>query len=81
CLSRIAQQPTAPPPLEPLGAFLGGDLYEWVYGDQLCISPEEFERHMVVVGEPGYGKTMTLLRLASIAVRYGKQVLYIDLKG
>lgn len=68
-------------PIEPLGEFLGGDLYDWVYGNQLCIPPAEFARHMVVVGEPGYGKTMTLLRLASMAVRYGMQVLYIDLKG
>lgn len=77
----IAQAPTLAPPLEPLGEFLGGDLYEWVYGHQLCIPLAEFARHMVVVGEPGYGKTMTLLRLASIAVRYGMQVIYIDLKG
>ena len=34
-----------------------------------------------MVGEPGYGKTMTLLRLATIAVRYGMQVLFLDLKG
>src|SRR5258708_22315966 len=38
-------------------------------------------RHGTVVGEPGYGKTMTLLRLATIAVRYGMQVLFLDLKG
>lgn len=77
----IAQVSTQAPPLEPLGEFLGGDLYEWVYGSQLCIPLAEMARHMVVVGEPGYGKTMTLLQLASIAVRYAMQVVYIDLKG
>jgi hypothetical protein len=34
-----------------------------------------------VVGEPGSGKTMTLMRLATIAVRYGMQVIFLDLKG
>ena len=32
-----AQAATQAPSLEPLGEFLGGDLYEWVYGSQLCI--------------------------------------------
>ncbi len=77
----IAQAPTRVPPLEPLGEFLGGDLYEWVYEHELCIPLAEFMRHMVVLGEPGYGKTITLLRLASMAVRYHMQVVYLDLKG
>ena len=77
--SQIAFVP--PPPTEPLGTFLGGDLYEWVRGGQLCLPLEEMWRHGTVVGEPGYGKTMTLLRLATIAVRYGMQVVLLDLKG
>jgi hypothetical protein len=71
----------SPPPTEPLGTFLGGDLYEWVRGGQLCIPLEEMWRHGTVVGEPGYGKTMTLLRLATMAARYGMQVILLDLKG
>ncbi len=70
-----------PPPTEPLGTFLGGDLYEWVRGGQLCLPLEEMRRHGTVVGEPGYGKTMTLLRLATMAARYGLQVVLLDLKG
>jgi hypothetical protein len=69
------------PPLEPLGTYLGGDLYEWVYGNQLCIPPEALWLHGVVLGEPGFGKTITLLRLATMAVRYGMQVIFLDLKG
>ncbi len=69
------------PPVEPLGAFLGGDLYAWVYGNQVCIPLEELMRHIVVLGEPGFGKTVTLLRLAVMAVHYGMQVIYLDLKG
>ena len=45
-----------PPPTEPLGTYLGGDLYEWLRGGQLCLPPEEMWRHGTVVGEPGYGK-------------------------
>ncbi len=70
-----------PPPTEPLGTFLGGDLYEWARGGQLCIPLEEMWRHGTVVGEPGYGKTMTLLRLATMAAHYGMQVIFLDLKG
>jgi hypothetical protein len=70
-----------PPPAEPLGFSLGGDLYEWLRGGQLYLPLEEMWRHGTVVGEPGYGKTMTLLRLATVAVRYGMQVIFLDLKG
>jgi hypothetical protein len=70
-----------PPPAEPLGTSMGGDLYEWLRGGQLCLPLEEMWRHGTVVGEPGYGKTMTLLRLATIAARYGMQVIFLDLKG
>ena len=71
----------SPPPTEPLGAFLGGDLYGWLRGGQLCLPLEEMWRHGTVVGEPGYGKTMTFLRLATIAAHYGMQVILLDLKG
>src|SRR6266699_6398510 len=80
--SSLSQPPVVqPPPTEPLGIFLGGDFYEWLRGGQLCLPFEEMWRHGTVVGEPGYGKTMTLLRLATIAVRYGIQVVFLDLKG
>jgi hypothetical protein len=68
-------------PLEPLGIYLGGELDEWVYGGQLCIPAEALSLHGVVLGEPGFGKTITLLRLATIAARYGMQVIFLDLKG
>jgi hypothetical protein len=69
------------PPIEPLGTFLGGDLYAWVFGNQVCIPLEELMRHIVVLGEPGFGKTITLLRLAVMAIHYRMQVIYLDLKG
>jgi hypothetical protein len=79
--SPSSQTSFVPPPTEPLGTSLGGDLYEWLRGGQLCLPLEEMWRHGTVVGEPGYGKTMTLLRLATIAARYGMQVIFLDLKG
>ena len=80
--SSVSQLPIAqPPPTEPLGISLGGDLYEWLRGGQLCLPTQEMWRHGTVVGEPGSGKTMTLLRLATIAARYGMQVIFLDLKG
>ncbi len=68
-------------PLEPLGVYLGGELDEWVYGGQFCIPAQALQLHGTVLGEPGFGKTVTLLRLATIAARYGMQVIYLDLKG
>jgi hypothetical protein len=83
--SSVSATPLLPrteiPPVEPLGTFLGGDLYAWVFGNQVCIPLEELMRHIVVVGEPGFGKTITLLRLGVMAVHYGMQVIYLDLKG
>lgn len=66
---------------EPLGTYFGGELDAWVYGGQLCIPAEALQLHGTVLGEPGFGKTITLLRLATIAARYGMQVIFLDLKG
>jgi hypothetical protein len=76
-----ARPAALPVPLEPLGAYLGGDLCEWVFAHQLHLPLEALWRHGVVIGEPGYGKTITLLRLATIAVQNGMQVIFLDLKG
>src|SRR5260370_1457884 len=70
----------SPPPTEPLGTFLGGDLYEWVRGGQLCLPLEEMWRHGTVGGALAFCNTRTLLRLATIAVRYVMQVIFFDLK-
>ncbi len=66
---------------EALGSYLGGDLDEWVRAQQVCLPLAALWRHGVVIGEPGYGKTLTLLRLATIAVRNEMQVIFLDLKG
>jgi hypothetical protein len=68
-------------PLQPLGTYLGGELDAWVYGGQLCVPLEALSLHGTGLGEPGFDKTITLLGLATIAARYGMQVIYLDLKG
>ena len=66
---------------ESLGAYLGGELDQWVFSSQLCVPPGLLELHGLLVGEPKMGKTWTLIRLAAIALAYGRKVFYIDMKG
>ncbi|HLZ55561.1 MAG TPA: hypothetical protein VKR06_01325, partial [Ktedonosporobacter sp.] len=73
--------PGAQVPYESLGVYLQGELDSLVFGGELCVPPELLELHGVVIGEPKFGKTWTLLRLAVIAKRYKRKVIYLDLKG
>ncbi len=73
------KEQTASP--EPLGTYLGGDLHSWVRAGDLLYPLGELRRHGVLIGEPGFGKTETILRLAVIAASYGWQIIFIDLKG
>lgn len=68
-------------PGEVLGTFQGGELAELVYKGELCLPPSLLELHGVITGEPGAGKTTTLIKLAVIARRYGRRIMYLDLKG
>ena len=67
--------------LESLGAYRGGELSEWVESGEFCLPASLFDLHGIVIGEPSFGKTNTLLYLVSIAKRYGRQIIYLDLKG
>lgn len=66
---------------EVLGRYEGGELEDLVQGGEVCLPPELLEVHGVLIGEPKFGKSTTLLRLAAIARAYGRKVIYLDLKG
>lgn len=66
---------------EVLGTYEGGELLDWVEAGNFSLSNDHFRGHGVVIGEPSFGKTTTLLRLLAIARRFGRKVIYLDLKG
>lgn len=84
---RAHKAPDAIKGLGVLGPFAHGDLGSpWVQrfrgGRFLCWHPTLLGRHVVVVGKPGSGKTVTLLRLAYIAAKvFGWRVYFLDGKG
>lgn len=71
-----------------LGPSIGGDLpREWLarkpFGGELVVVDESnLGRHVVVLGQPGLGKTVTLMQLAHLAAKvYGWRVFFLDGKG
>jgi hypothetical protein len=66
-------------------AYPGGDLYGWLRRRGRVIEvviPEREQRlAMAVLGIPGSGKTVTLLRRVWIAARAGMRVVFVDCKG
>jgi hypothetical protein len=64
-----------------LGIALDGDLRSWRQG-RFVIPPGQLRgKAMAVVGAPGAGKTVTLLRLAYLAGLLGRKVCFVDCKG
>jgi hypothetical protein len=64
-----------------LGVALDGDLASWRQG-RLVVPPAQLRgKAMAVVGAPGAGKTITLLRLAYLAGVHGRKVCFVDCKG
>jgi hypothetical protein len=64
-----------------LGVALDGELPGWRRG-RYVIPPAHLRgKAMAVVGAPGAGKTITLLRLAYIAGLLGRKVCFADCKG
>jgi hypothetical protein len=67
--------------LPALGIALDGDLRSWRQG-RYVIPPAQLRgKGMAVVGAPGAGKTVTLLRLAYLAGLLGRKVCFVDCKG
>ncbi|HVM33824.1 MAG TPA: hypothetical protein VM784_00565 [Actinomycetota bacterium] len=71
-----------------LGPSIGGDLpREWLArkpfgGEFVVVDESNLGRHVVVIGQPGLGKTVTLMQLAHLAAKvYGWRVFFLDGKG
>lgn len=71
-----------------LGPAIDGDLpKQWLArrtfgGSFIVLDEANLGRHVVVVGQPGTGKTVTLLQLAYLASKvYGWRVFFLDGKG
>jgi hypothetical protein len=84
--TRRHHEPTNPAAAPALGiAYPGGDLYGWLCRRGRMIEvviPEREQRlAMAVLGIPGSGKTVTLLRRVWIAARAGMRVVFVDCKG
>jgi hypothetical protein len=64
-----------------LGIALDGDLGSWRQGRYVMPPVQLRGKAMAVVGAPGAGKTVTLLRLAYLAGLLGRKVCFADCKG
>jgi hypothetical protein len=64
-----------------LGIALDGDLPAWRQGRYVVPPAHLRGKAMAVVGAPGVGKTITLLRLAYLAGLLGRKVCFADCKG
>jgi hypothetical protein len=64
-----------------LGVALDGDLTSWRQGRYVVPPAQLRGKAMAVVGAPGAGKTVTLLRLAYLAGVLGRKVGFADCKG
>jgi hypothetical protein len=84
--TRRHREPTNPGTTPALGlAYPGGDLYPWLRKRgrtaEVVIPQREQRLAMAVLGVPGSGKTVTLLRRVWIAAQAGMRVVFVDCKG
>jgi hypothetical protein len=56
-------------------------LSAWVVGRYVIVPSDLRGLGQVVIGMPGMGKTVTLLRLVYLAAKQGRQVIFLDCKG
>jgi hypothetical protein len=70
-----------------LGPAIAGDLpREWLarrFGIEFVVCDEpNLGRHLIIVGQPGSGKTVTVMQIAGLAAKvYGWRVFFLDGKG
>jgi hypothetical protein len=79
---KVAQAPEQVKGKAVLGVPLSGELPDWRIKDWVTYPAELLNRHAVIIGGSGTGKTEFLLRLAYLAAKILKwRVFYIDAKG
>lgn len=86
--NRVAKTPETIRGRAVLGPSIGGDLPpEWLArkpfgGEFVVINESNLGRHVVVIGQPGVGKTVTLMQLTHLGAKvYGWRVYFLDGKG
>lgn len=65
----------------PLGVALDGDLRGWTEGPYVVVPPSAGALGLLIAGEPGSGKTVTLERKVALDAAAGRQVVFVDCKG
>jgi hypothetical protein len=68
-------------PSDALGVYLDGDLDSWRQGALIVPPPWMFDLGMLLLGQPGVGKSVTNARLAYLMARQDRQLAVIDGKG
>lgn len=78
---KVRRAPDEVSGLAVIGAPFGGDL-DWTAKGWAVYSPQMLNRHAVIIGGSGTGKTEFILRVAYLARKvYGWKVFYLDAKG
>jgi hypothetical protein len=80
--ARLVAHHREDPALPQLGVVLDHlGLAEWVAGRYVIVPAAMRGLGQLVIGMPGMGKTVTLVRLVYLAAKAGRQVVFIDCKG
>lgn len=81
-VQKVKQAPDQLKGLPIIGVALGGDLPDWRVKEWMTYPAALLNRHAVIIGGSGTGKTEFILRVAYLARKvYGWKVFYIDAKG
>jgi AAA domain (dynein-related subfamily) len=60
---------------------LGGDIDRWRIGDLVVSPPNQLDLSMLLLGQPGVGKSTVAERITHLAAQENRQVVAIDGKG
>jgi hypothetical protein len=80
-VARQVEREGANPRSEALAVSLGGDLDRWRIGDLLVPPPGQLDLAMLLLGQPGVGKSVAISRLAYLAARERRHLTIVDAKG